>query len=51
MHKGGRRLIRFGGKEHDRSGAREEGYAAVCAGCEGGERNGMWPLRSPCCTL
>ena len=30
---------RNGGKEHDRSGAGEEGYAALCAGCEGNERN------------
>ena len=40
-----------GGKEHNKSGASEHGYAALCAGCEGSERNGMRPLRSPCCTL
>ena len=39
---------RSGDKEHDRSIAGEEGYAA---GCEGGERNGTRPFRSPCCTL
>ena len=36
------------GKEHDRSGAGEEGYTA---GCEGSERNGTRPLRSSCCTV
>ena len=40
-----------GGKEHDRSSASEEGYAAICAGCLGGERNGRRPLRSPYCTV
>ena len=40
-----------GGKEHDRSGTGEEGYAAFCAGCEGSERNGMRHLRSSCCTV
>ena len=39
------------GKEHDRSGAGEEGYAALCAGCEGSERNGMKSIRSPCGTV
>ena len=39
------------GKEHDRSVAGEEGYAVLCAGCKGGERNGMRPLRSPCGTV
>ena len=33
-----------GGKEHDRSGAGEEGYAALCVGYEDSERNGMRPL-------
>ena len=27
-------------KTHDRSGAGEEGYVAIGAGCEGGERDG-----------
>ena len=39
------------GQEHDRSGAGEEGYAALCARCEGRERNQIWPLRSTCCTV
>ena len=33
------------GKEQDRSGAGEEGYAVLCEGCEARERNGsrtMW---------
>ena len=34
-----------GGKEHDRSGACEEGFAALCVGCKGSERNGTRPLR------
>ena len=38
-------------KEYDRSSAGEEGYAAICAGCEGGERDGMRPFRPPCCTV
>ena len=33
---------------HDRSGAGEERYFALCAICE---RNGMRPLRSPCGTV
>ena len=36
-----------GGKEHDISSAGEEGYAAICAGYEGSERNGMRPSSSP----
>ena len=40
-----------GGKEHDRPGASEEGYAAFCAGCEDSERNGMRHFRSTCCTV
>ena len=43
-HKTGKGARRSGGKEHNRSSAGEEGYAAICAGCEGGERNGMRPL-------
>ena len=30
---------RCSGSDDDRSGAGEEGYAAVCAGCEDSERN------------
>ena len=41
---------RSGGKEHGRSVAGEKGYAALCTGCVGGERNGMRPFRPPCCT-
>ena len=33
-----------GGKEHDKSGAGEEGFPALCAGCEGSERDGTRPL-------
>ena len=40
-----------GSKELDRSGAGKEEYAALCAGCEDSERNGTWPLRSPCCKV
>ena len=40
-----------GGKEHNRSNANEEVYAALCAECEGNERNGTRPLRSLCCTV
>ena len=29
----------------------EEGYAELCAGCEGSERDGTMPFRSPCCTV
>ena len=36
------------GKEYARSSVDEERYAALC---EGGERNGMRPLRSLCCTV
>ena len=39
------------GQEHNRSGADEEGYAVLCAECEGSERNGMRPFRSPCGTV
>ena len=45
------RSRRSGGKEHDRSDASEEGYNVICAGCEGGEKNGTSPLRPPCCTV
>ena len=38
-------------KEHDRSGAGKEVYAALCAGCKGSDRNGMSPIRSPCGTM
>ena len=27
------------------------GCAAICAGCEGVERDGTRPLRPPCCTV
>ena len=40
-----------GDKEHDRSSDGEEGYAAMCAGCDGSERDGMRHLRPPCCTV
>ena len=29
----------------------EVGYAAICARCEGDERDGTRPLRPPCCTV
>ena len=35
-------------KKHDRFGVRKERYAMLYAGCEGSERNGTRPLRSPC---
>ena len=38
-------------KKHDRSGAGEEGYAAIYIGCDGGERDGMWPFRLLCCAV
>ena len=31
--------------------AGEEGYAVICVGCEGSERYGTRPFRSPCCTV
>ena len=37
-----------GGKEHDRSGAGEEVYVALCAGCKGSERNEIKSLRPLC---
>ena len=40
-----------GGKEHDRSSAGEEVYAAISAGCKGSEGNEMKPIRLPCGTL
>ena len=46
-----RGLRRNGYKEHDKSSAGEEGYAAICAGCEGGEKDGRRPLRPPCYTV
>ena len=39
------------GQEHDSSDASEEGYAVLCAGCEGSKGNGTRQLRSPCCTV
>ena len=52
LHKytSGKGARKSGGKEHYRSSTGEEGYAAICAGGEGGERDGMRPLRPPCCT-
>ena len=50
-HKSGEGLRWSGCKEHDRSGAGEEGYAPFCAGCEGSKRNGTRDLRSPCCNV
>ena len=50
VHRGGKGSRWRGGKEHDRSGTGEESYAALYAGYEGSERNGMRPLRS-CCTV
>ena len=35
----------------DLSGAGEEGNAAICAGCDFGERDGMRPFRPLCCTV
>ena len=37
-----------GGQDLDGYGAEEGGYAALCAGCEDGERHGTRPLRPPC---
>ena len=37
--------------KHVRSGACEEGYAAISAGCKGGERDGTWPLKQLCCQV
>ena len=50
-HRRGKESRRSGGKEHDRSGADEEVYAALCAGCEDSEKNWMRTLRSPSCTV
>ena len=57
----GRRLVEFCEEKglcvsntyfkHDRSCAGEEGYATICANCEGGERDGSRPLRPLCCTV
>ena len=38
--RGGKGVTRSGGKEHDRSGAGEEGYAAICAGVRMGRGMG-----------
>ena len=51
IHKGGKGTRQSGGKEHDKSLTGEEGYAAICAGCDGGEGNGTIPLRSLYCTV
>ena len=51
MHKGSKGSRWSRGKEDDRSGAGEEGYAALFAGCEGSERIGTRPLRLPCSTV
>ena len=40
IHKWGKGARRSGGKKHDRSGASEEMYVALCTGYEGGEGNG-----------
>ena len=40
-----------GGNEHDRCGAGEERYAALCAGYESNERNGTWCLKTSRCTI
>ena len=40
MKMGGKGSRWSGVKEHDISGAGEEGYAAICAGSDGIERNG-----------
>ena len=42
-------LVHHDGNEHDRSGAGEERYAALCASCEGSDRNRASPCTSPCC--
>ena len=39
------------GREHDRSSAGEEGYAAICAECEHSKKNLTRPLRPPCYTM
>ena len=41
MYQGGKIPSSSGGNKHDRSGAGEERYAALCAGCDGSERNGV----------
>ena len=41
VYKGGKGPRWSGGKEHDRSGAGNEGYPALCVGCEGSVRNVM----------
>ena len=45
------RVARSEGREHDRSVVGEEEYAALCAECEGSERNGARPLKFTCCTV
>ena len=42
------RVARGQDEEHDRSSVGEEGYATICAGYEGGERDGMRPFTPPC---
>ena len=37
--------------EYDRSSAGEEEYAVICERFEGSEKNGMRPIRLPCCTV
>ena len=51
LHKYTRVAGKSGSKEHDKSIADEEGYAAICAGYEDGEKDGMRPLRPLCCTV
>ena len=46
--KSGKGARRSEGKHH---GAGKEGYAVICGECEGCQRNGTRPLRSPCCTV
>ena len=49
LHKYTRGSRWSGAKEHDRFGAGEEGYAAVCVRYEGSKRNGMSLLRLLTC--
>ena len=42
MHKSGKGSRQSGDEEYDRSSAGEEGYAAICAGWGGGERDGTF---------
>ena len=51
LHKGGKGPRWSGGKEHERSSAGEERYAAFCTEYESSEGNGVGHFGSLCCTV